>query len=105
MIGEFERAEIESFWEWIAAHKDDVGIQFISEKKFWLYLALDHDILNDFTSEFQYLCEEGGFPCRIALNCIIIDVVELESGYEFTMRELWEHRPEGVEDTLGANVY
>lgn len=105
MLGEFERNEIQDFWKWIAEHKDDVGIQYISEKKFWLYLALDHDILNEFTDQFQWLCEEGGCPCHITTTCLCFEMTALEGGYGFTMQELWDNRPEGIEDTLGANVY
>lgn len=105
MLGEFERNEIQIFWKWIEAHKDDVGIQYNSEKDFWLFLAQDHDILDKFTTDFQGFCEEGGLPCRLTLTCIVIDVAELEGGYGFTMKELWDNRPEGIENTLGANIY
>lgn len=59
----------------------------------YLYLALEHDIINAFTDEFQGSVEEHGLDCMLQMNGICIDVENIMGGYGFTMNELWENRP------------
>ena len=99
------QSNIKDFWEWIAEHSDDVGVQFMDDDRFYLYIAFDHDILEEFTNRYQYHVEEGGCSCLIQTNGLCFDLRNLEGGYGFTMKELWDNRPKGIEDTLGGNLY
>ena len=105
MLDKFAINKIHEFWGWINERKEDVGVQYLDENNFWLYMAFDHDMLNEFTDRYQYHCEEGGCQCLMQMNSLCFNVVDLEGGYGFTMKELWDNRPEGIEDILGANIY
>ena len=104
-LDELQMGEIESFWDWVKEHKDDVFVDFYDEEHFYLYLPFDYEILNAFTDQYQYFCEETGCPCKIGMTGICIRVKEIEGGYGFTMTDLWENRPDGIEDTLGKNLW
>ena len=104
-LSEFQMKEIESFWDWIKENKENVDLQYIDENRFYLYLPFDCDMLNEFTNKFQYFCEEGGLPCEITTTDIVITVDDIEGGYGFTMTDLWENRPDGIENELGENLY
>ena len=105
MLGEFERNEIASFWEWISDHKEYVDVQYIDKDRFYLYVALEHDILEEFIDQYQGTCEEGGCKCLLQVNGLCFDIAALEGGYGFTMKELWDSRPDGIEDLLGGSLY
>lgn len=104
-LSEFEMREIEAFWDWVKEHKDDVDISFYDDEHFYLYLPFDAEMLNAFTDQYQWHCEESGCPCKIGMNGLSIPVNRLECGYGFTMTDLWENRPDGIEDTLGKNLW
>lgn len=103
-LSEFQMGEIEAFWEWVLEHKDDVAVDFYDNEHFYLYLSFDPGMLNAFTEQYQWNCEERGCPCRIGMNGLSIPVKEIEGGYGFTMTDLWENRPEGIEDEIGENL-
>lgn len=104
-IRESQMGEIESFWAFVQEHKEDVFVDFYDEEHFYLYLPFDHGILNAFTDQYQYYCEETGCPCKIGMSGICIHVNEIEGGYGFTMANLWENRPDGIENGLGKNFW
>lgn len=104
-LSEFEMREIEAFWDWIKKNKENIDLQYIDENRFYLYLPFDSDMLNEFTDQFQHFCEGGGLPCEITTTEIVITVDDIEGGYGFTMTDLWENRPNGIEDTLGKNLW
>lgn len=105
MLTEFAKSQIQSFWNWISEHRDDVDIQYLGENKMLLYIPFDYDMLNEFTNRYQYDCEEGGCTCTIQTNGLCVDLKTLEGGYGFSMQDLWNGRPNGIEDLLGVNIY
>lgn len=105
MVTEFAKNQIQSFWDWILEYRDDVDIQYLGENRMLLYIPFDHDMLNEFANRYQYDCEEGGCACTIQTNGLCIDLKTIEGGYGFTMQDLWDNRPNGIEALLGANIY
>lgn len=99
------RSVIEDFWNWVQKNKDDVAIEFHERKKLYLYVAFDREALNSFTSEYQAFCEEGGCPSEIQMNDICIDAEKILGGYGFTMQDVWNARPAGIENELGKNIW
>ena len=105
MLDEFERNIISDFWNWTEKNQQYVDVQFRDNDNFWLYIGFDEDTLNSFTDEWQGLCEEGGCKCKIMMTCLCFDMKTIMGGYGFTMTELWENRPKGIEDVLGSLLY
>ena len=106
MSSRLDTDTMKDFWDWIAEHCDDVGVQYIDDTQtFYLYVAFGHDISNAFTERYQYQCEDGGCPCKMSMNGLCFNVSDLEGGCDFTMKDLWEARPAGIENTTGANIY
>lgn len=97
--------ESKIFWEWISAHKDYVVVEFNGEDKCFLYIGFDEDTLNDFTEMWQYRIEERGTNCKIMMNCLCFKLFNIEGGFGFTMQELWNDRPKGIEDILGGMIF
>lgn len=104
-LSEFQMRKIESFWDWIKENKENVDVQYYDKNMFYLYLNFDHDMLNEFADRFQYYCEEGGVPCILFTTSICIPIENIENGYGFSLEDLWENRPDGIENEIGENLY
>ncbi|CAB1243662.1 conserved protein of unknown function [Ruminococcaceae bacterium BL-6] len=101
---ELEKSVIDDFWGWVQKYKDDVYVQFYSEKDCFFYVGFDKETLYSFTDHWQELCEEGGCPATIQTNGICFDLQDVIGGYGFTMQEAWDARPVGIENKLGSNI-
>ena len=93
---DFTKNIIAGFWDWCNDNKDYIIVE-MHRDTLYLYLALEHDIINAFTDEFQGSFEEHGLDCMLQINGICIDVENIMGGYGFTMNELWENRPNDLE--------
>ena len=94
-LGEFEMDEINAFWKFVEEHSESVSVEFCNEDHFYCFVEFDEGTLDDFTSRYQFECEEGGVDCTMMMNYICFNVKDLEGGYGFTMQQLWDHRPAG----------
>lgn len=101
MLDKFQNDVIQSFWDWIEEHKEYVFVQYYDENNCFLFIAHEHEIIEEFTNRYQYDCEENGCDAKLQMNSICFDLRDIESGYGFSMKELWDNRPAGIEDSFG----
>lgn len=93
---EFKKSVMDDFWDWCNDNKDYIIVE-MHRDTLYLYLALEHDIINAFVDYFQGSVEECGLDCNLQMNSICIDVEKFMGGCGFTMKELWENRPYDLE--------
>lgn len=98
---DYQKDIIQEFWEWIAEHKEYVDMQYHDENTLFLYIAFEKEIIKAFIGRYEYYICEGGVKAILQNNSICFDLRDIESGYGFSMKDLWDNRPAGIEDSFG----